>query len=187
MSANHQETEPVSPAVTAALVENHRRFLAFVEKRVGSRADAEDILQAAFVKGLAHADDIRDEERAVAWFYRLLRNAIVDHWRSRAAGDRALEAAAREAPSAEPDPATTGEICRCFEALLPTLKPEYGAMLREVDLKGRRPVEVAAEQGITANAAIVKLHRARRALRTRLEQACRTCATHGCLDCTCGV
>ena len=58
-------------------------------------------------------------------------------------------------------------------------------MLREVDLKGRRPVDVAAEQGITPNAAMVKLHRARRALRMRLEESCRTCATHGCLDCTC--
>jgi RNA polymerase sigma-70 factor (ECF subfamily) len=123
----------------------------------------------------------------VAWFYRLLRNAVVDHWRERAATERAVAAAAREAPPVEPDAATTGEICRCFEALLPALKPEYGAMLREVDLLGRRPVEVAAEQGITPNAAMVRLHRARRALRTKLEQACRTCADHGCLDCTCGV
>src|SRR5688572_3745685 len=142
MSANHQETEPVSPAVTAALVENHRRFLAFVEKRVGSRADAEDILQAAFVKGLARAGEIRDEEAAVAWFYRVLRNAVVDHWRARAAAGRAVEAASREVPPAEPDAATAAEICRCFEALLPALKPEYGAVLREVDLNGRRPVDV---------------------------------------------
>ena len=187
MNGNHEDTAPASPAVTAALVENHRRFLAFVEKRVGSRADAEDILQAAFVKGLARAGAIRDDERAVAWFYRLLRNAIVDHWRERASAERAADTVAREAPAVEPDAGTEGEICRCFEALLPALKPEYGAMLREVDLKGRRPVEVAAEQGITPNAAMVKLHRARRALRTRLEQACRTCADHGCLDCTCRV
>lgn len=186
-TADDSPALPTDPAVVSALVENHRRFLAFLEKRVGSRADAEDILQAAFVKGLAHAGDIRDEERAMAWFYRLLRNAVVDHWRARAAADRALEAAARETPAADPDAATTGEICRCFEALLPALKPEYAAILRQVDLKGRRPVEVAAEQGITANTAMVRLHRARRALRTRLEQACRTCAEHGCLDCTCGV
>jgi RNA polymerase sigma-70 factor (ECF subfamily) len=31
----------------------------------------------------------------------------------------------------------------------------------------------------------VRLHRARAALKTRLEQSCGTCATHGCLDCTC--
>ena len=181
------EADPPSAPVVAALVENRRRFLSFLEKRVGSRADAEDILQESFSRALARAGDIRDEDRAVAWFYRLLRNAVADHWRSRAARGRAVEAAAREPLPEEPDAAAEGEICRCFEALLPALKPEYGTMLREVDLSGRRPVDVAAEQGITANAAMVKLHRARRALRVKLEQACRACADHGCLDCTCRV
>ena len=180
------DEDPPDPAVIAVLVENHRRFLAFLEKRVGSRAEAEDILQDAFVRGLARAGEIRDDERAVAWFYRLLRNAVVDHWRARAVRDRGLETLAREATEAIPAPELEGEICRCFEALLPTLKPEYAAILSEVDLNGARPVDVAAAQGMTANTAMVKLHRARRALRTRLEQSCGTCAAHGCLDCSCG-
>lgn len=178
--------EAPTPAVVSALVENHRRFLAFVRKRVGNHADAEEILQDAFAKGLTRLGEVRDEERAVAWFYRILRNAIVDHWRARGAAERGREALVREARTeAAPDAETEGEICRCFEPLLPTLKPEYAEMLRKVDLEGRRPIDVAAEQGLTPNATMVKLHRARRALRVRLEQACRTCAAHGCLDCTC--
>ena len=43
-------TERVSPA----LVANHQRFLTFLERRVGSRERAEDILQAAFVRTLEH-------------------------------------------------------------------------------------------------------------------------------------
>ena len=42
-----------------------------------------------------------------------------------------------------------------------------------------------AEDGITPNLAMVRLHRARRALRLRLEESCRACAAHGCLDCSC--
>jgi RNA polymerase sigma-70 factor (ECF subfamily) len=175
------------PAVVATLVENHRRFLGFLEKRVGSRADAEEILQSAFVRGLQRAGEIRHEERAVAWFYRLLRNAVVDHWRARAAETRGKEALAREpADDVAPDPELEGEICSCFEALLPTLGAAQARILRRVDLEGARPVDVAAEEGITPNAAMVRLHRARRTLRDRLERSCRTCAAHGCLDCTCG-
>jgi hypothetical protein len=37
-------------SVLSTLLENHRLFLAFLERRVGTKADAEDILQAAFVK-----------------------------------------------------------------------------------------------------------------------------------------
>jgi len=33
---------------------------------------------------------------------------------------------------------------------------------------------------------MVRLHRARKALRERLTASCRACAEHGCLDCSCG-
>ena len=82
------EPQAETPAAIAALVENHRRFLAFLERRVGSRAVAEDILQSAFVRGIEKGDTIRDAESSVAWFYRLLRNAVVDHWRRRGAAGR---------------------------------------------------------------------------------------------------
>lgn len=70
--------ERPAPAVVQVLVENHRQFLAFLERRVGSRAMAEDILQEAFVRSMGKLDTLRSDESAVAWFYRLLRNAIID-------------------------------------------------------------------------------------------------------------
>jgi RNA polymerase sigma-70 factor (ECF subfamily) len=45
-----QAVLPATPEVVAVLVENHRKFLAFLERRVGSRDIAEDILQDAFVR-----------------------------------------------------------------------------------------------------------------------------------------
>lgn len=178
---------PASVRAVGALVENHRRFLAFLERRVGSRESAEEILQDAFVRGLERAGEIRDEERAVAWFYRLLRRAVADHFRERAAEARGIGALARELADAhELPPELAAELCHCFEALLPALRPAYAEILRRVDLGGLRPVEFAAEAGIPANRAMVRLHRARRALRERLALACRTCAEHGCLDCRCG-
>ncbi len=38
------------------LLDNHRRFLGFLEKRVGDRAAAEDLLQDAFVNNLDKED-----------------------------------------------------------------------------------------------------------------------------------
>jgi len=180
--------EQPEPAVVAAWVENHRRFLAFLERRVESRAAAEEILQEAFVRGLEQAGEIRDDERAVAWFFRLLRNAVIDHYRARGAEARGLEALARElADASEPPPEVEAALCRCFEALLPALRPEYSEILRRVDLEGNRPADFAREAGLTANNAMVRLHRARKALRADLQRSCRTCADHGCLDCSCGV
>ena len=44
---------------------------------------------------------------------------------------------------------------------------------------------VAERLDITRNNLKVRHHRARQQLRERLEETCRTCATHGCIDCTC--
>lgn len=178
--------QSVAPQVLDALVAEHRRFLAFLESRVESRDVAEDILQASFGKAVEKGADIHDEDSAVAWFYRVLRNAVADHFRERAARDDAWEATARElGAESSLDEELQGQVCACFEGLIPTLKREHAEILRAVDLQQRRIVDVARELGITANHAGVRLHRARRALRTRLEQLCSTCAEHGCLNCTC--
>ena len=178
---------PETPAPgIETLVANHRRFLEFLERRVGSRADAEDILQSAFVRGLEHAGDLRDAESTVAWFYRVLRNALTDHYRSRAATERALGGLARESDDAVRDEPLWNEACRCVTDLLPTLKPEYASLLRRVDIDGLPVAGAAREANITANNASVRLHRAREALLREVRRSCRTCADHGCLDCTCG-
>jgi RNA polymerase sigma factor (sigma-70 family) len=175
------------PELVGVLVENHRRFRAFLEQRVENAADAEDILQAAFLKGVEKGASVRDHESVVAWFYRLLRNAITDYYRHRGAEDRALERAAAFAHDAdEREPEVERAICQCTYDLLPTLPEDYATLLRRIDLEDVGIAEVAAETGMTANNVRVKLHRARQALRTQLERSCGSCTEHGCLDCTCG-
>jgi len=168
------------------LLESRRIFLSFLEKRVGSRAAAEDILQEAFVRGLRHADGLRARESAVAWFYRLLRNAIADHYRRRRTEQRALERLSAEPAADEAAEAELQEaVCGCVRTLVDTLKPEYAGVLRRVDLEGASLAAYAAEAGITANNAGVRAHRARLALRRQVEKSCGVCATHGCYECAC--
>lgn len=173
--------------LTLRLVENHRQFLAFLERRLGDRALAEDILQDAFVKTLVKETDAPDESSSVAWFYRVLRNAVIDHYRRTGTRTRAIEALARELEGAtEPPPGLHEEICGCVARLASTLKPEYEAAIRRVDLEGAPVHHFAAEAGITANNASVRVFRAREALRKQVKASCGTCADHGCLDCSCG-
>ena len=166
------------------LAEHHGRFLAFLRGRVKSDAVAEDILQDAYAKSLERIDDVRDEESVVAWFYSILRNAVIDHYRKAGVARRANTELEREGePSFEPE--LRENICSCVSAVIPTLKPEYAEIVGEVELRERSISDVASEKGLTANNATVRLHRARAALRRRLVEVCGTCSTHGCLDCTC--
>lgn len=181
MSGNNNEV------INSTLLANHRRFLGFLEARVGNRHDAEEILQNAFVRSLQKADEIRDPENAVAWFYRLLRNAVVDHYRHSTTSHRLLEDFAEQLLGTDEraDAALDNVICECVKDLVPVLKAEYADLITQVDLRGIDVTSVAESLRITPGNARVRLHRARTALRQEVERTCRTCATHGCLDCTC--
>ncbi|MFN7948271.1 MAG: sigma-70 family RNA polymerase sigma factor [Blastocatellia bacterium] len=185
MPETTDEPEVITDDVARVLVENHRHFLAFLERRVESREVAEDILQEAFVRGLPRLSSLRQQESVVAWFYRMLRNALIDHYRRRDAEARAMQQVATEFDEAAPDSELMGEVCQCVTALVGTLKPEYAAAIQRVDLDGLAVRAFADEQGINANNAGVRVHRAREALRRQLVRSCGTCATHGCLDCDC--
>lgn len=174
------------PAPLAVLLENHRAFLRYLEQRVGDRALAEDILQDAFARVVDRPDQAPADEGVVPWFYRTLRNAAIDHFRRRNTADRALEAFARELETGTaPAPDLEREICACITRLASTLKPEYAEALQEIDVEGVPVKAFAAEHGLTASNAGVRVFRAREALKKRLLECCRTCAEHGCLDCTC--
>ena len=165
------------------LVKQHDAFLGFVRKRVGDPDLAADIVQEGFLKAMKHAGELQDDESVVAWFYRILRNAIIDAYRRRDARSRALDTFQMESSAMSPEEERT--LCRCLRPLIPTLKPEYAEVVNRVELE-RQPMEVAAKElNLSVNNLRVRLHRGRKQLQERLEQSCRTCAKHGCLDCTC--
>lgn len=180
-----EQIEEIPKAAIGVLLENHRAFLRYLERRVGDRALAEDILQDAFIRNLDKFEAV-GEEAVVPWFYRTLRNATIDQYRRRGAAGRALEAFAKELEAHDsPAPDVEAEICACVTRLAQTLKPEYSDVLQAVDVGGKPVKAYAEEKGISATNAGVRAFRAREALRKRVMQSCGTCAEHGCLNCTC--
>jgi RNA polymerase sigma-70 factor, ECF subfamily len=165
--------------VTATLLAQRSAFKAFLASRVGNDADAEDLLQNGLVKALQRAGEIKDHEKAVAWFYQLLRNVVVDHVRSRSAATRRDEAWSIDTAALAPDAEAERHICGCFEKMLPGMKPLHAELLRRVELQGESVASAAAALRISPNNASVSLHRARAELRTKLLDFCGDCA---CLD-----
>ena len=77
-------------------VEKHLR--PFVARRVDDPADVGDVLQEIYLRVQAGLPNLRDSERFGPWVYRVARNALADHLRSRA---RHHPASARELPAEE--------------------------------------------------------------------------------------
>ncbi len=163
---------------------HHSRFLHFLAKRVEDAATAEDILQSAYVKLLEAGTQIREEESTVAWFYRVLRNAVIDHFRRRTTMEKAHEGFAMEAPASY-EPELKQMVCACIGDVVQNLKAEYRTAIEQVDLGGKPVEEFARFEQISATNASVRLHRARKTVAKHLTTICGTCAEHKCLDCTC--
>jgi RNA polymerase sigma-70 factor (ECF subfamily) len=175
---------PVPTPIELHLAGARDRYLRFVRGKIRDPELAEDVLQDAILNALRADPGIDDDGRLAAWFYRVLRNAVIDAYRRR--DTRARHAAALEGfDQAEPTEADSAALCECFRALVPGLKPEYAEVIDALDLKEEPVAAFAARTGITPENLKVRRYRARRALRARLEETCRLCAPHGCLDCQC--
>jgi RNA polymerase sigma-70 factor (ECF subfamily) len=182
----HEEREQVRDdgAIVAALVDRQLDFVAFLERRLGERALAEDILQDALERSLDKVGTLRSPAAAIPWFYRVLRNAVIDHARHAASRDRALSALAAERASDLTEEDADHESCRCVGGVVASLEQDYQTILRCVDVEGVPVKAYASETGITSNNAGVRVFRA--PLREGVRATCGACAERGCVDCTCG-
>jgi RNA polymerase sigma-70 factor (ECF subfamily) len=173
-------------ALAATLLANLGAFQGFARRRLGDDQLAADAVQESLLRALKSERALSHDENLLAWFYRILRNVLTDLHRRRAAQSKAMERFSEEvAISGEDEADVEQTACACFRGLLPTLRPEYAQVLQLADLDGEPAEAVAERVGISRNNLKVRLHRARRQLRQRLEQTCQLCATHGCLDCHC--
>lgn len=155
--------------------------LAFLRRRLPTAADAEDILQLAWMQAARHLDDLRGEAQLEAWFWRILRNTLTDEHRRLGREREATDASPLAAESVEP-----AAVCGCSLSVLERIDPRHREMIRRSDLDEVPMQELADGLGISVNNASVRLHRARKAMREALRQHCGTDSLRSCQDCACG-
>ncbi|MDE5445077.1 sigma-70 family RNA polymerase sigma factor [Bradyrhizobium sp. CSA207] len=174
--------------VRAALVGSYDRLRNYLQRRFGTQAEAEEVLQAFVLRALERATDIRDADSVRGWLSRVLATTIADFHR------QTSKSKSREAPFPSElndrlaaDQGTEGDsiVCECLYAHLSLLKTEHAEVIRRVDLAGESREAVAADIGVTVNNLTVRLHRARQALKERLEQTCVVCLEESFWECRC--
>lgn len=176
---------PRDSAVERQLIECRSEFLRYFRRRLACPEDAEDALQDFSLKVIRAANTLQHDEKIEAWFGRILRNTVIDQYRRRATRQRAEAGYALEPREAAVDPEPAATPCTCVHDVLPTLKLDYAEIIRRADLDEAPRERIAADLGVTANNVGVRLHRARRALRTKLEERCAGCCDGGFQSCDC--
>lgn len=181
------QPDNLSPArVADVLVANYRRFASFLESEVGSRAVSEEILQDAFGRGAHNLGALHAHESAVGWFYRLLRNAVIEQPRAGSFEQKLTAFRTGIEQRLEPSVELLDAIRRYVAELAGVLEPEHAAALHSVELGGTSIDDFAAANGISPRLAGVRIADARAALRQRVVSSCGICVVHGRWNCTCG-
>ena len=167
-------------------------ILSFLRKRVGDDGLAQDLFQQSVLRAIERQSSLRRREDAVAWFYSILRHALVDYLRKRAVEARRKETY-RQAlihsghGKVPPFKEVAGNLCSCAYAILPSLRPSHEDLIRRIDLGGESTKTVAQDLRMTRNNVRVRLHRARQVLRARLVRFCGSCCERDCRECWCDV
>lgn len=169
----------------ASILEDRARWIAVVVCLVGDREVADDVLQIACLRAVAQVGTVRDRARLSSWFRRVVKSAAVDFIRRGNAYQRALRRFASEAGMGDVDVESDETTCTCVYGIFSTLRPSYAAIIRKIHLEGCSLEEAARAAGISPTNARVRLHRARRKLRSRLMDHCGGPPWEGCAPCTC--
>ena len=145
----------------SAFYGGHARALwAYVYRVTGNGADADDIVQEAFLRLLRSGPDGDDEQRR-RLLYRIASNLVVDRWRRKKREDRDdPRRAVAPMPSREPD----DDVGRTFAEL----SARDRALLWLAYVEGESHQEIAASLGVGTRSIKVLLFRAKRRLRDLL-------------------
>jgi RNA polymerase sigma-70 factor (ECF subfamily) len=160
------------------LFDRHRALVyRFAYQMVGRRDDAEDVAQEAFVRAYQNLDRYRDEAKFTTWLLRIVTNLCTDqarmsHRRGNLERQEAVGALDWMTIGHFDDPVQNLEEDRRKIALrkaLAALPAHHRSVIVLRDLEEKEYPEIASILGCTVGGAKLRVLRARRALRDRIQ------------------
>lgn len=171
-------------AAFAIVIQRHNRRLFRVARSViRDDAEAEDVVQEAYVRAFRNLDGFRGEARLSTWLTRIALNEALDRMRRRrpnvpltaiddAGGgqESSLMSLFTGAAAADPErSASRAEIRRLVEDAIDALPSAFRTVFVLREIEGMSIEETASELDLKPETVKTRLHRARRQLRSALE------------------
>ena len=159
------------------------RMRATAVRLLRNREDADDVVQEAFLSAFKGIDRFEGRSGLGTWLHRITINAALMRLRSRKDiveedVEELLPRFRSRGPFVEHqaawgedpgDPLAREELCEAVRAHIDELPEKYRIPLVLRDIEGIQNEELARQLGVTVNAAKIRVHRARQALRALLE------------------
>jgi RNA polymerase sigma-70 factor (ECF subfamily) len=148
----------------------------FIPASVKDQWVAEDLVQETFIRVQANLNGLRDPAKLSSWIFSIAHNQCRDHFRKVKRSfvfDNEYEEGTQisEAPSVQ-ERMEQREMNACVHNLTDLLPESLRSVIILFDMMEFSHREVAAVVGITEENAKVRLHRARKRMRSLLEEHC---------------
>ncbi|ADU21381.1 RNA polymerase sigma factor [Ruminococcus albus] len=160
--------------------EYYDRLYFFILKNVDSKEAAEDITHDTFLKSMEKINTLEKPENYVTWLHSIAYNKCTDMFRSRKCNvyfdnDEDMENAMDNLSLNEPimvpeDYATDNDRARQLKSMIDSLKPDMKSALVLYYYNDMSISDVAKTMGITENNVKQKLLRARKKLKSKIEE-----------------
>jgi RNA polymerase sigma-70 factor (ECF subfamily) len=186
MNATHHQPETLaehSEASAADLSGLWRDFeqelRRFVRPKVDSQEACDDLVQTAFVRAQQAVESGTEPQEPRAWLYQIVRNLLVDVYRSQKRQREALSTLKNEGNpllTRSDTNSSEGEVAQIISLSLPafvkTLQDPYRQALELTDLRGLSQAEAAREAGVSLSCMKARVKRARSQLLASLKRCC---------------
>lgn len=160
------------PCLMQAWARHHAELQGWLLRRLGDHAQAQDLLQDVFLKGLQQGARFCNVDNARAWLFEVARNTLIDHLRRQHPCEPLPDDLA-EWPAQAPEPVpVVDQLTGCLARVLTELPAADADIIRQCDLQGMRQQDYAALHGLGLPAVKARLRRARLRLKARMTEAC---------------
>ncbi len=157
------DADPAARRAFRALFEAHYgQVLAYARRRTTEMADADDVVSETFTVAWRRFGEMPEEP--LPWLYGVARRVLANQRRGRRRWAGLIERIRREPL----DIATPGDPGEPVRVALARLKPADQEVLRLSAWEELTHAQIGQVLGITANAAAIRVHRARKQLGTEL-------------------
>ena len=159
---------------------HHRQAFSIAYRMTGNHADAEDLVQEAFIRAYRFFGQYRREMPFENWLYRIMSNVFIDTLRKRPKArirslDEPVSTNEGEAPfeiadeAAGPEEAMlTKDLDVRIQHALEMLPHEFRLAVIYADIEGLSYEEIAEAMGTSIGTVRSRIHRGRRMLREKL-------------------
>jgi RNA polymerase sigma factor (sigma-70 family) len=141
---------------------SYRPLLGYALRRTATEQDAADVVAETFTTAWRRLDEMPGGDEARLWLYGVARRALANQRRADRRRERLGERLAAEAVPAPAGDSVGNDGLAGVDAAFRSLRPQDREILALVAWEELGATEIGAVLGCSANAARIRLHRARR-------------------------